>query len=249
MSSDTCDEQRGIAEAKVRAAALTEFVSLAGHDMLGPINQAGSLLTLFVKRYRNQLDSEADLLLDFVMSAVGRMESVAAGMQEYLKLASLPATIEPVDLNDALAVALVSLEKDILESGAVITPDRLPDRVPADWKQMKKLFEILIGNATRFRARSEPAQIRVGAKQADGVCVIAVEDNGIGVDPEYRESVLLPFRRLNGKEYPGAGLGLAMANLIAGLHGGSIRIESASAFPRGTRVLFTLALFTVPVEA
>jgi two-component system, chemotaxis family, sensor kinase Cph1 len=227
-------------EAQVRLAATIEFASRAGHDMLGPLNQAGSVLTLFVKRYRNQLDGEAELLLDFIMGAVSRIESVHTGMQDYLKLAGMATLLEPVDLNEALCQALASLQPEILRSGAVIAPDRLPDRITADLSQMTMMFRILVQNAIRFRSPSEPPHVRITAQRAEGSWAITVEDNGIGVDSEYRESILLPFRRLNGKEYPGAGLGLAMANLVARLHGGSIRIASASAFERGTSVEFTV---------
>src|SRR5438874_11915337 len=150
MSPKTCDDERAIREAVIRAAAMTEFAARAGHDMLGPLNQAGSLLALFIKRYRGELDAEAELLLDFLMAAVGRMESVAAGMQEYLELAAVTPSIEPIDLNDALALALVSLDPEIQNCGAVITAEHLPDRIPADCAQMRKMFEILIGNALRF---------------------------------------------------------------------------------------------------
>ena len=81
--------------------------------------------------------------------------------------------------------------------------------------------------------------------RAAGNWLFRVEDNGIGIDTPYREIVFLPFRRLHGKEYAGAGMGLATAKLIVGLHGGDIWIEPAgSDAPCGTAVLFT-----VPVSA
>jgi light-regulated signal transduction histidine kinase (bacteriophytochrome) len=233
-------DDRAVIEAKIRGAAMTEFASRAGHDMLGPLNQVGSLLALFVKRYRDQLDSEAELLLDFVLSAVSRMESVTAGMQEFLRLAAATRVIEQVDLNGALAVACVSLEPEVLKTGAVIKRGLLPDRVRADRRQMAALFEILLSNALRFRAPDEAPEIRVTAERGQGGWTISVEDNGIGVDQEYRETILLPFQRLNGREYPGAGLGLAIAKLITELNGGVLRVEAATEFARGTKVLFTI---------
>jgi light-regulated signal transduction histidine kinase (bacteriophytochrome) len=229
-----------VIEARVRLTEVTLFASRAGHDMLGPLNQVGSLLTLFVKRYRNKLDSEAELLLDFVMSAVGRMESVTAAMQQYLKLASASPRFEPVELNPLLCAALVPLGQEISQCGAVVTADLPPERLLADKDQMTTVFQILIGNAIRFRRPSEPARVHVKAARMEGSWVIAVADNGMGIEPENHEAVFLPFKRLNGRDYPGAGLGLSTAKLIAGLHQGNIRIESDPASGHGTTVLLTV---------
>jgi light-regulated signal transduction histidine kinase (bacteriophytochrome) len=239
-------EDRAIEDARVRLAELNEFAANAGHDILGPLNQACSLLALFIKRYGGQLDSEADILLDYLLSSAARMEGVFIGVQKYLDLSSIAPCFEPTDLNKALKSALVSLESEIAESGAVITSDLLPQTVSADPKLIAFFFELLIGNSIRFCKPSEPPQIHVIAIQAERNLIITVEDNGIGIEPAFRETVFLPFKRLNGRAYPGPGLGLAMAKLIAGLHRGGLRIESASR--GGTAVVFTMPSFTAPFD-
>ena len=72
-------------------------------------------------------------------------------------------------------------------------------------------------------------------------CGIEVADNGIGIEAQYSETVFLPFKRLNGAAYAGAGLGLATARLITGMHGGSIRIvpPTSAKDSVGTHVQFT----------
>src|SRR5947209_20369700 len=102
MSPKTCDDERAIREAVIRAAALTELAARAGHDMVGPLNQAGSLLALFIKRYRGQLDSDADQLLDFLQSASLRMEGVLEGLRCYMDVVGRMPEFAAVDLNQAL---------------------------------------------------------------------------------------------------------------------------------------------------
>jgi light-regulated signal transduction histidine kinase (bacteriophytochrome) len=223
--------EQGEIEPEPLITSLAEFSARAGHDLLGPLNQASSLLALFIKRYRNQLDSEADHLLDFLLSASERMEGAVTGVRKYMEVTGSPPAFQTVDLNASLASALARLTKPIAESRAAIESDTLPVTM-ADAVQMAAMFEILIGNAIKFRKPDTAPCIRISSRPAgdslgDGF-VVAIADNGIGIDPAYQDAVFLPFKRLNGREYPGPGLGLATAKLIAGLHGGSIRIESAA---------------------
>ena len=236
-------EPRDTTEKRTRVVAsdLAEFCARAGHDMVGPLNQAGSLLALFVQQRKNAPDAEANVLLDFLQVSSAKMQAAVAAAQQFTRVAADTNGHNPVDLNTALANGCQRIEKSIRESAAVITHDALPV-ITANSEQISTLFEILIGNAIRFRRPEEPPLIRISATQSGEACILAVADNGIGIDAEYREVVFQPFRRLHGKEYPGAGMGLATAKLIVGLHGGVIGIEPASG--PGTVVLCTIPTVT-----
>jgi light-regulated signal transduction histidine kinase (bacteriophytochrome) len=222
------DPGPGVApRSQVLAEAFSDFSSRVGHDLLSPLNQAASLIALFVQRYRNQLDSDAEVLLEFLQSSAARMRGVVAGVEEYLEIASDLPEITDADLNVCLASAKARLEGIIAQNSVEIVSELLPV-IRADPRQMARAFEILLGNAIKFRRPEEPPRICVTGGCADGRQTIAVADNGIGIDANYREAVFLPFRRLHGKEYPGAGLGLAIVKLIVELNGGTARIESSS---------------------
>lgn len=224
-------------EARALVSALTELSLQAGHDLVGPLNQAASLLALLIKRYRNQIDSDADELLEYLQSASTRMEWVLQGIRKYLEIAGKSPQFEPVDLNASLASSLTSLKWAILETGAVIESEPLPS-VTADATHMAAIFKILIDNAIKFRKPDAVPRIRVSSSQEGTLQTVSIEDNGIGIDPEFAETAFLPFGRLNGRQYPGVGLGLAVAKLISEVHGGGIRIESVP--DAGTRVQFSL---------
>jgi len=228
--------------AQALLTGLTELSSRAGHDLVGPLNQAASLLALFIKRYGSQLGPDADQLLEFLQRSSTSMEGVAAGVRKYLEIAGRPPSLAPVDLNASLACSLSLLEEAISESGAIVASDSLPT-VSADAAHMVTIFEILIGNSIKFRRPDTPPRIQIFSRAVGDLNIIAIADNGIGVDPESRETVFLPFRRLNGKEYSGAGLGLAVVKLIAEMQGGYVRIgpvPDCEPSHNGTQVEFTV---------
>jgi light-regulated signal transduction histidine kinase (bacteriophytochrome) len=231
--------EKAAAETRAVLTALTGFSERAGHDMAGPLNQASSLLALFVKRYRNQIDADADQLLDYLQSAAERMESVSRGVRKFMDIAGKTTVPGAVDLNDALAAARERLSPNIAESGALIVADRLPV-VTGDAGHLTTVFENLIGNCIKFRREGEPPRVNVSTRREGAMHEVMIRDEGIGIATEDNDTLFVAFKRLNGREYPGPGLGLAAARMIVEMHGGRIAIEPVSDGTPGTCVRFTL---------
>ena len=82
----------------------------------------------------------------------------------------------------------------------------------------------------------------MGAEQQDTNWVFCVEDNGIGIKPEYAQQVFGIFKRLHGHTYPGTGIGLAICQRIVERYGGRIWVEPGAG--GGSRFLFTMPCAT-----
>ncbi len=222
---------RGV-PAEEKRQLLLKFASSTVHEVAGPIDQISSLVALFVRRYRGKLDDDADTLLSHIEAARLRLGNAGAGLRKYFQIITAEGGNVPIDMNAALNSAWVSLGKQIAGSAAELSAGSLPT-VTGDRDLLTLLFQALLENALKFRRLAVPPRVSVSAQSH----VFQVGDNGIGIDGRYLDAVFEPFRKLNGHEYPGAGLGLTLARTIVELHDGRIWIEPGSP---GTQVFFEL---------
>ena len=104
---------------------------------------------------------------------------------------------------------------------------------------MRQLFQNLIGNAIKYRSEDRAPEVHIGAERQDGYWVFTVRDNGIGIQPEFKEQIFGLFSRLhNADRYAGTGIGLAICQRIVERYHGRIWVESEPG--RGSDFHFTL---------
>ena len=144
---------------------------------------------------------------------------------------------EPENCNELIDRTIKDLEASIKESGAEVTHDSLPD-VMADPSQLSRLFQNLISNSIKYRGVEKP-KIHISASRGKDERVFSVQDNGIGIEPEYFDKIFVIFQRLHSREeYPGTGIGLAICKKIVELHGGRIWVDSEPG--KGSTFYFTI---------
>jgi chemotaxis family two-component system sensor kinase Cph1 len=138
-----------------------------------------------------------------------------------------------------LQQAIVNLRGSIEGSGALVTHDPLP-AVMADEMQLIQLFQNLVGNAIKYHKSGVPHVHVSAAMNGDKQCDFAVQDDGIGIDPQYFERIFGMFQRLHKRdEFAGTGIGLAICKKIVERHGGSMSVESS--LGHGSTFHFALA--------
>ena len=140
-------------------------------------------------------------------------------------------------LDKILEKVIVNLKTGLQEVSAQVSHTELPT-VTGDPSQLAQLLQNLLANSIRFHAE-EPLKISISATLQNSLWEIAVSDNGIGLDMEYKERIFQMFQRLHSQgEYPGTGMGLAICKKIVERHGGTITVESE--LGRGATFKFTL---------
>ncbi len=204
---------------------LEQFAYIASHDLQEPLRMISSYVQLLAKRYKGKLDDEADDFIYYAVDGTNRMKQLINDLLTYSRVGTRGKPFDRVDCDKILDRALNNLTKLIEENSAIIIRNSLPE-VMADGSQMEQLFQNLISNAIKFRNKAPP-RILISAENKNENWIFSVQDNGIGIDPEYFERIFVIFQRLHTREeYPGTGIGLALCKKIVERHKGKIWVDS-----------------------
>lgn len=158
----------------------------------------------------------------------------ASGLVEWDS--TLDEQLETVECRWAYQTAIQNLQTAIDNSGADVSCGPLP-AVEGKESNYVQLFQNLIFNSIKYRSGAPPV-IAISARKHEGQWLFSVRDNGIGIEPEYREQIFGVFKRLHGHTIPGNGIGLAICRKIVERYGGRIWVESA--LGQGSEFFFTI---------
>ena len=179
------------------------------------------------EKYGDQLDPEGLTALRFLQDGATRMETLVRDLLAYTRITKFEKPSEKIDANLAFESALQTLGGSISENNAKVECVGSLPSLRIHFAHLQQLFQNLIGNAIKYRKPGIPPVVRVSAKRRTPYWEVLIADNGIGIAPEYAESIFIIFKRLHGpEEYPGTGLGLAICQRIVEQYGGRIWVES-----------------------
>lgn len=228
-----------IAELQRSNRELEQFAYVASHDLNEPLRMIASYLQLIERRLgADKVQGEIKEFMDYAQDGARRMRGLIDGLLEYSRVGRKGEPRDGIDLNLVVRDVLLDLKEAVEKADATVTVDHLPT-VRGVENELRRTFQNLIGNALKFHAKDRKAVVKVSAHPKGDVWEFSVADNGIGIEAKHFEQIFQMFKRLHGQsEYPGTGLGLALAKRIVDTHGGRIWIESEP--DKGSTFRFTL---------
>jgi PAS domain S-box-containing protein len=217
---------------------LQQFAYIASHDLQEPLRTVSIFAQLLARRYRGQLQGDADQFIRYIVESSERMERLIHDLLDFSRVDARGTDyFARTRCDDVLTDAVRNLHSLITENDAQVTRDSLPV-VMADPVQLTRLFQNLLVNSIRYRSEAPP-EIHVAAEARDNEWWFSVRDNGIGIEPQYAEKVFGIFKCLHSRDqYPGSGMGLAICRKIVSRHEGRIWVESE--LGQGATFRFTL---------
>ncbi len=242
ISHDIRERKQAEKQLQKRVEELRQFAYVASHDLQEPLRTIASFTQLLERRYKGQLDGDADEFIDFIVGAALRMKQQIQGLLEFSRVETKGEEFELVDMIFLLNQVIKCLNSIIEECKAEIMIDELPC-VIGDAGQLQRVFLNLISNAIKFRKPETPPKIHVSAyKSQDGEeYVFSVQDNGIGIEEQYFDRIFTVFQQLHSmSEYKGTGIGLSIVKKIIERHGGHIWAKSE--FGKGSTFYFTIPI-------
>ncbi|MGE0310995.1 MAG: ATP-binding protein [Lautropia sp.] len=254
IASQFASAQRSLREKSDRLSKLEQELNTLGsmmsHDLRAPLRTIDGFARILAEDHAGELDRFGREHLSRIQHGAARMNRMIDAFRDLTLVSAQSFSPIPIDLS-ALARD-VAADATVLpgEPGTAAPPASTLRRerievedgmhVEADPQMMRVLLTNLIANALKFSARVDRPLVRVGMRRdADGRRIVFVQDNGAGFDNRFAERLFGPFQRLHSaSEYPGTGIGLAIARRIVRRHGGEIWADGAVG--RGATFYFTL---------
>jgi signal transduction histidine kinase len=219
--------------------ARREFLTSVAHELRTPLMVASGYLAHLQKGaiQKDQLDSAVDIVSRNVSQIVSLVNDILFLQEIELVLPEF----QPVDMIQ-ITEDIVNKYRKKAEAQRVrlkVRSDRNLPRVSGDMRSLERALTALVDNAIKFSPYGGEVEIRLHT-QRDRV-EIAVEDHGVGIDPDIRPHIFDRFFHLEksgGELFGGIGLGLAITRQVIQQHKGTLDVESRP----GKGSTFTISL-------
>ncbi len=222
----------------------TDFVANASHELKTPITAIRGLAETMV----GDPDVEKSMLMQYmerIHSQSLRLSNLVTDLMTISRLESDQGTssFTRMNFNDLVRreVRAAASAVEIKFHSLTLDPFPEPLEVYGDRQNLSQLCNNLIDNAIKYTPEGGQIKVRVRREQAD--VVLEVEDNGIGISPQYQERVFERFYRVDkarSQSLGGTGLGLSIVRNIAERHYGSVGVTSQ--LGKGTTFTFRMPL-------
>jgi signal transduction histidine kinase len=236
-----------IGELELKNAELERFTYTVSHDLKSPLITIKGFLG-FLKadtQSGNMKRLESDI--QRISDAADKMQLLLNDLLELSRIGRVVNKPQSIDLNEMISEVLELLHGR-LHSGTVSIRVTVAEQLPTIYGDRPRLFEVLqnlVDNAAKFMGDQPNPHIEIGQEGSteDGSPILFVRDNGIGIDPKFKDRIFGLFDKLD-PHTEGTGIGLALAKRIIEFHGGRIWVESEPG--KGAAFYFTLPKGEVP---
>ncbi len=222
MHAKTEEELR---KAKVMAessnAHKTQFLAIASHDILQPLNAANLYANALIEK--EEIDPELKESLHHLRSAIGSAEIIISNLLEISKLDSgaLKSQPTPFSLNETLESLANQFKVQVSESVEFHWVSTSLWTM-SDPKYFRRILQNFLSNATKYTVTGK---ILLGCRRHKSNIYISVYDTGPGISEAHQKRIFDDFYRV-ASQIEGAGLGLSIASRFANLLGHKIELSS-----------------------
>jgi len=260
--------RKALEEAEEASRVKSEFLATMSHELRTPLNPIIGFSELLQDQHFGALNEKQQQYLDRILTSGRHLLSLINGILDLAKAEAGRLDLEPEPLNLPLAVqtAVNGIRPQTEPRGLDLHLDleHCPASLMADPLRLRQILDCLLSNAAKFTPPGGRVTVTARQVQGPGVSVqggdpvhelsimnpepdgdfveIAVQDTGIGIKAEDLPRLFQPFTQLDAslaRKHEGAGLGLALAKKLVGLHGGTIQVSSPG---EGHGSTFTLTL-------
>jgi len=206
---------------------MESFSYSVSHDLRGPLRAMRGFAQALLDDYATQLDEAGRDFASRIVHASERMDRLIQDLLSYSRVTRSEIELEIVHLGKLVDDVLEQHRADLERTGAIIRVDGELPLVQAHYFTLFQAFANILENALKFVESGAKPRIVIRADVVKDQVRLYVEDNGIGIAPEYQDRVFRMFERLHSLDaYPGTGVGLAIVRKAVERMGGQVGMES-----------------------
>ncbi len=235
-------------QAELATRSKDEFLAKVSHELRNPLN--GILGWTQILRAPETTEEELRTGVVRIDSSARALSRLVDDLLDLSRILSgqFSLNLAPTRPGPILATAHEQLRPAAEARGVSLQlegDEELP-LVMGDSTRLLQIFSNILSNAVRFTPRG--GTVRTHATSADGTLVVAITDDGAGIDPAFLPHAFTPFRQADGgssRRHAGLGLGLSIVAQLVERHGGSVEAHSDGV---GHGATFTVRLPLSPVQ-
>ncbi|AIK96893.1 PAS domain-containing sensor histidine kinase [Candidatus Odyssella acanthamoebae] len=206
-----------------RNQELHQFAYSAAHDLRDPLRNISLLASFIDEKLKKQDYEEVEFLLKKLLNTAAYGGSLVKNLLDY-SAANREIKMEVVCLKDVVNRTITTLSNLIEQAEGKIIFNNLPI-VRGNAQQLQIVFQNIISNAIRYKGQ-DPLVISISAERKSSLWVISIQDNGPGINEDFKEEIFLPFKRVRANTNSrSSGLGLSICRRIIEQHGGKIWLD------------------------
>ena len=229
-----------IAELESKNAELERFTYTVSHDLKSPLFTIRGFLGYLEQDATSGNQERLKTDIQRISDATDKMQRLLNELLELSRIGRMKNESQPIRLGELAREVADLVDGRIMERGITIHIEEKLPTIFGDRQRVMEVLQNLVDNAAKFMGDQKEPRINIGQDgEEDGMPVLYVQDNGIGIPPEHYERVFGLFNKLNPMA-DGTGIGLAIVKRIIEVHGGRIWVQSKVGM--GSTFYFTLPL-------
>lgn len=206
-------------------AYLEAFSHTIAHDLRAPLRALEGYSRILLDRLGRAAAPDTVDLLQRIRRAALWMDRLTQDVLNYSRIAREEPHLADIDLEEVVAGVIEHYAGALGRTKVRIRPPLLRVRGHETW--LTQCVAHLVDNAIKFVPKDRTPEVEIWTEARDGTVRLSVADNGVGIEPDSRADIFLPFERLHAdRNCPGTGIGLAIVKMAAERMRGRVGFDS-----------------------
>lgn len=208
---------------------LQTFTYSVSHDLKAPLRSISGFAQILKSRYGNLLDKKGIHYLDNVLDSAYNMHKLIEDLLRYSRIDRLESKLDIIDIEEVYHSVIDQIDGLIKETHTIINAQFKVKQALGNKLLMQQIITNFITNGITYQPPGQTPKIDIVVEEQGAFVRICFKDNGIGIEPKFRNKIFIIFERLHTEdEFSGTGIGLAIVKKAAEVMEGRVWLDESS---------------------